>query len=144
MLAEFLGPFLLTVVLVCISVFCFFSPACELTPPFFFRVCPHQAKVPELAVTGTEKGHLVPVCSTELYFKGEPRYLVKQKGLRAGPLDKHTFLRKHGHSYTLTCAGRPRLHPPGQFRSDRAAVQTHNENHALHMKPRWPDKQWSL
>lgn len=34
------------------------------------------------------------VCFTELCFKGEPCYLVKQKGLHVGPLDKHTFPEK--------------------------------------------------
>lgn len=33
-------------------------------------------------------------CEFFCYFKGEPRYLVKQKGLHVGPLDKHTFPEK--------------------------------------------------
>ncbi|MEQ2296224.1 hypothetical protein AMECASPLE_022737 [Ameca splendens] len=34
------------------------------------------------------------LCFIELYFKGEPCYLVKQKGLHVSPLDKHTFPEK--------------------------------------------------
>lgn len=34
------------------------------------------------------------LCFTRLYLKGDMCYLVKQKGLHVGPLDKHTFPEK--------------------------------------------------
>lgn len=61
---------------------------------FFGHACKTNTSV--LFLTSGERNaeRTTSSCEFFCYFKGEPCYLVKQKGLRVGPLDKHTFPEK--------------------------------------------------